>query len=183
MRRIGRTGCAAVVIMLGCVATTAGARGSEAAVRLCSAAGLKLTLGPWLEPMTQEQVDMFELTNRSGRSCAVDGYPSVSLSHGDTTLRFSYQRGGLYASDYDAIHRKQLVVLAPGHRAHFVVGKLSCDVGVLRTVSVIHVSVPGSTGKLALKFRPSEGSGLLEYCKQAAGAGPVNHVDVSRVEA
>jgi hypothetical protein len=130
--------------------------------------------------MTQEQVDMFELTTRAGQSCAINGYPRVRLSHDTRTLPFSYSQGGPYASDWGT-HKKHRLVLAPGHRAHFIVGKFNCDVGVLSTANQIQVSVPGSSGYLTLRFT-GKGSGSLQYCKHSPGAGPGNHVDVSRVE-
>jgi hypothetical protein len=143
---------------------------------------VNLSLGSPVVPRTGEHADLFELTNRSTSSCALDGYPGVRLSHGSTPLAFVYARGG---GTYVTTRQPGRVTVAPGHPAYFLVAQYRCDGGVLYTVTSIRVSLPGTSGSLSLSLGRQGVSGL-DYCKRSPGdarVDPGNHVTVSPVEA
>ena len=105
MRRGRRMRIAAVTPLLGLtVLVASGSRtpgaassarvGSTADVHSCVPADTHLSLGPQLVPKTGEHANLFVLTNRSGRSCVVDGYPQVRLSDRAGGLPFIYAHGG-----------------------------------------------------------------------------------------
>lgn len=169
----------AVVLIAGC-ATAGAAHGSRASAPKCDSRMLRLSLGPDVSPMTGEHADLFELRNRSARSCALDGYPGLRLSHGAISLPFVYERGGGYVTR----HKPGQVMLASGSHAYFLVAKYRCDGGDLHTTTAIEAALPGRGGRLTIRL--NQGEAGLDYCRRYPGDRPVdpgNRVDVSPIEA
>jgi hypothetical protein len=157
------------------------ADGSGTTARTCAAAQVKLSLGPSISPMTGEHADLLELTDRFRRSCAVDGYPRISLGSRGRRLGFVYAAGG---GPYVTKREPRRITLAPGHRGYFLVAKYRCDAGVQYTVTSMHVSLPGARGPITLSLKRQGVSGL-DYCARYPGdqrVDPGNRVSVSPAE-
>jgi hypothetical protein len=148
----------------------------------CDSRELKLSQGPVVSPQTGEHADQFALTSGSAGPCTLDGYPRITLDDGRRLLTFMYAQGG---GPYVTARRPQHVILAPGRRGYFLVGKYRCDGGVLYTATLIHVSLPGAAGSLTLGLSRS-GVSRLDYCRRYARdqvVDPGNRVTVSPVAA
>ena len=153
--------------------------GSQATAPKCQSRMLTLLLGPEVSPMTGEHPELFELRNRSARSCALDGYPVMRLHHA-ISLPFVYERGGGYVTR----HKPRRVMLAPGSHAYFLVATYRCDGSDLHTSTAIWAALPGHGGQLTIRL--NQGETGLDYCKRYPGDQPVdpgNRVDVSPIEA
>lgn len=133
--------------------------------------------------MTGEHADLFELTNVSRRSCVLDGYPRVTLSHDEKRLPFVYRHGG---GPYVTRRAPQRVTVQPGRHAYFLVAKYRCDGGILSTVTSIRILLPATaTGAMTLNLR-EPGVGEFDYCKRYPGdqaIDPGNRVAVSPITA
>jgi hypothetical protein len=143
---------------------------------------MNLTFGPQVSPATGEDGDVFVLTNDSGRSCVVDGYPSVSLIERGRQLSFAYSRGGW---PYMTTAEPRAVTLVPGGRAYFLVAKYRCDGGILHRATLIRVRPPGVRGALEAGLSRG-GVSELGYCRRYPGdprVDPGNRVTVSPIEA
>jgi hypothetical protein len=132
--------------------------------------------------MTGEQADLFKLTNRSSRTCTLDGYPGVSLSHLSKRLAFIYLDGG---GPYVTKQKPQRVTLAPGQHGSFLVAKYRCDGGVLSAATSIRIVLPATPSGSVILGLGGLTAGALDYCKRYPGDQPVdpgNRVTVSPVE-
>ena len=158
------------------------ALGAGGGIPTCAPDSVRLSLGPRVSPMTGEHADLFVLTDRSPRACALDGYPSVRLNASGRRLPFLYLKGGgLYVTK----QLPQAVTLGPMRRAYFLVAKYRCDVGILQAADSAHVQLPPAPGALTIGL--VQGGGGLDYCESAYPGDqhidPGNRVTVSPVEA
>jgi Protein of unknown function (DUF4232) len=102
---------------VGCAAVSSAALGSQAGAPECAPHALGLVLGPAVSPMMGKHADLFDLENRSRRSCVLNGYPGVRLSHGSTSLAFVYARGG---GQYVTRRKCQWPLVSPHPRPSFL---------------------------------------------------------------
>lgn len=172
---------AALVISIG-HGRSGSATAGGADVHRCDPADLKLSSGPQVVPQTGEEAVLLVLTNRSGRSCIVDGYPRVSLIGQRGRLPFVYAQGG---GTYVTKRSPRRVRLDSGARAYFLVAKYRCDGGVQDTARSIRVALTGQQSRFALRLGRA-GAGGLDYCRRYPGderVDPGNRVAVSPIEA
>jgi hypothetical protein len=135
-----------------------------------------------VSPQTGEHAYLFALTNRSGTSCTLDGYPRVTLSYGTHALPFVYRLGG---RPYATTRKPRPVPLRPGARGYFLVAKYRCDAKVQSAATVMYVSHLGLGGVASVSLS-GLGIGDLDYCRRYPGEQPVdpgNYVTVSPIEA
>jgi Protein of unknown function (DUF4232) len=166
---------------MGLACVVAGSAAGASGHRQCVSGDVKLSLTPPVVPMTGENADLIELTNRSSRSCVLDGYPRVDLSDNGKRLAFMYLDGG---GSYVTKRKPQRVTLGPGRRAYFLVAKYRCDGGILYPATSIRVLLPGTNGAFTLSLTEPSG-GRLDYCKRYPGdqrVDPGNRAVVSPVE-
>lgn len=149
------------------------------ALTRCAPADLKLSLGPDVTPETGEHPVVFVLSNRSRRSCTLDGYPRVILTDRRRRLAFIYTQGGGYVTKQEP-HR---VTLTSRHRGYFLVAQYRCDGHSLYMPTMIRVWLPNERAPLALGL--DLGAAGLNYCKRHPGdlrIDPGNRVVVSPIE-
>jgi hypothetical protein len=170
----------AAVVVTACMAGVAGATGAGAPT--CAPGSVKLALDPNVSPMTGEHLALFQLTNRSRRSCVLDGYPRVSIRDDGKRLPFRYRNGG---GPYVTKWAPQRVTLGPERHAYFLVAQYRCDGAILYTATSIRVLLPGATRAVIVDLA-GQGVAGLNYCKRYPGDQPIdpgNRVTVSPVEA
>jgi Protein of unknown function (DUF4232) len=149
---------------------------------LCGPGDVGLSVGSQSESATGEHDDLLVITNRSSRSCGLDGYPHVSLSDRGKHLAFVYAHGGW---PYVTLRKPQHMTLTPGDHAYILIAKYRCDGRVLHPARLIHISIPGTAGSITTELR-RPGVYELDYCQKYPGdqrVDPGNRVTVSPIEA
>jgi hypothetical protein len=135
-----------------------------------------------ISPATGEQGVAFFVTNRSGSTCSLKGYPRVELIASGKPMPFDYQDGG---GPYITTRKPEEVTLLPRGRAEFLVAKYRCDVGEIQPpASVMRVTLPGSSTVLRRHHSRVVQEAGLNYCKAFRGppaSDPGNTVVVSPV--
>ncbi|HUV57659.1 MAG TPA: DUF4232 domain-containing protein [Acidimicrobiales bacterium] len=120
---------------------------SAATVPTCSAANLRLGVGPKFALMPGEHAVIFTLTNRLIKKCQLKGYPGVALYDANgKVLKVQYNTLLGSTSPFVTRSAPKAVVLIPGARAYFKIAKYGCDVGVARTAKSMAISIPGVSG-------------------------------------
>ena len=134
----------------GSTPTAAPASHAPAGPGTCLASGLKGTLGASQGAAGTIYTDLV-LTNNSGHTCTLYGYPGVSF----VTAAGGSQIGA--AANRDTISPVTLVTLAPSGQANFLIGLT--DVGVYPasqctpvTVSMLRVYPPGDYDSLYVAY-------------------------------
>lgn len=148
---------------------------------VCTVENLSLGIGEKFSHMTQEQGDIYTLTNRGKVACVLHGFPRVSYY--DKTkheLPFTYTQSG---SIYMTQASPKTVLLHVGARAFFFVAGSTCDGGKPIEAVTIRVYLPNAKRPLIGRATayPNSG-GAIYYCQ-----GSPNHfmrqLDVSPVRA
>lgn len=145
----------------------------------CTAAQLRLDLGPTVSPQTGENPHLFTLVNHSRHDCTVEGYPQITLGHKGTKLPFVYLLGGAYVTK----ERPRPVALAPSARAYFLIAKYRCDGGVAAHATVMGARLPGTSHAITIGL--DNLADPFDYCRRYPGdhkIDPGNYVDVSPIE-
>ena len=182
--RIRATDCRRLAIAL-CLASLMSLSGAVAHASTppptCTIENLSLGIGEKFSHMTQEQGDIYTLTNRGKVACILRGYPRVSYY--DKTrhaLPFTYTQSG---SIYMTQSSPKTVLLLVGARAFFFVAGSTCQEGKPIEAATIHVYLPNA--KQPLNGRTTaypDSGGAIYYCQ-----GAPNHyerqLDVSPVRA
>ena len=145
----------------------------------CGSRALRLSSED-LSPATGEHGGIFLLTNGSGSTCGLEGYPRVQLFVEGRPLPFRYKNGG---GLYVTTRRPQVILLPPRAHAYFLVAKYRCDLGPASpSAQKIQVAPPGTSATPAIRS-PSG----LEYCRASSHErqrdDPGNTVVVSPVAA
>src|SRR5919201_814115 len=126
-------------------------------------------------PPTGRNPVTLALTNRSGRACFFDGYPTVAVLGVDgSELPFRYNRGGgmLVTSRPPA-----RVEVPPGGSAYVTIDKYRCDLGSQQESAAVRLAPPGDSAALRLLLAAHP---RFDYC----GPGdPGSTVDISPVAA
>ena len=116
------------------------------------------------------------LTNKSGTTCHMVGYPGVSFvdSSGEP-IPFVYRRGGDQMVTSKA---PQIVNLPAGAIAYVEVNKYRCDLGVKDQATTLDLILPNTSASLTLPLT-TPGQPGIAYC----GTGdPGSIVDITPVE-
>ena len=146
----------------------------------CAIENLSLGIGQKFSHMTQEQGNLYTLTNRGKVICLLHGYPRVSYY--DKTrhlLPFKYTQS---SSIYLTHAAPKTVVLHFGARAFFfVAGPSTCDFGTRIEAVTIRVYLPNAKEPLVGRATayPATG-GEISYCTGAA-TYQARQLDVSPV--
>ena len=116
------------------------------------------------------------LTNTSGATCHIIGYPGISFTDAyGATLPFTYRRGG---DQMVTSSLPQNVNLPPGSVVYVLINKYRCDLGDKDLATTLHFIVPNTTASLMLSLSEPDQPGIA-YC----GPGdPGSVVDISPVE-
>ena len=99
---------------------------------------------------------LYKLVDHGGSACTLAGYPQVRLYEGGHALPFSYASGG---GPYVTRKHPAMVTLKPGGAAWILVAKYRCDVGVLRTATLLSVRLPGISGAAFTSALTRDGHG------------------------
>ena len=154
---------------------------ASAAPPVCAVENVSLGIGQQFSHMTQEQGDIYTLTNRGKAVCLLHGYPRVSYY--DKTRRllpFKYTQS---SSIYMTHTASKTVLLLVGARAFFFVAGSTCQNGKPIEAVTIRVYLPNAKKPLIGRATayPETGGGIY-YCQ-----GAPNHyerqLDVSPVRA
>lgn len=175
-RRLAIALCFATLISLGGTVARAAATPPVCAVEI-----LSLGIGEKFSHMTQEQGDIYTLTNRGKVACLLYGFPRVSYyDKARHLLPFTYTQS---SSIYMGHISPKTVLLHVGARAFFFVAGSTCQEGKPIESSTIHVYLPNAKKPLIGRATayPDTG-GAIYYCQ-----GAPNHyqrqLDVSPVRA
>lgn len=129
--------------------------------------------------MTGEHAALFEVRNLGHASCALMGYPRVSLfTAAGHRLAFRYTDGH---SMYFTSRRPMLVVLAPGKFAFFEIAKYRCDLGITATATQIRLTLPGPA-RIVLTRSPLSDWVSFDHCK-GGPKDPGQTIGISPIEA
>ncbi len=148
---------------------------------MCATENLSLGIGQKFSYMTQEQGDIYTLTNRGKVACILYGYPRVSYY--DKTkhvLPFTYTQS---SSIYMTHNSPKTVLLVVGARAFFFVAGSTCQEGKPIEAVKIRVYLPNAKQPLIGRATayPDTG-GAIYFCE-----GALNHyqrqLDVSPIRA
>lgn len=146
----------------------------------CRAAALALRYGPGIVPMTGEHGAFYRLVNHGQMACTLTGYPGIALydARGDL-LPFRYT----HHSQYVTRAGPRTVLLPPGAPAYVLIAKYRCDLGVIRNVATIRLTLPRSQRAMLASRVPDGQSGAptLSYCKGGPG-DPGQAIGVSPIE-
>jgi hypothetical protein len=152
---------------------------AAAAARPCRAGHIWLGPGGLVSPMTGEHAAVFEVRNLGHSSCALTGYPRVSLyTAAGHRLAFSYTDGH---SMYFTSRRPMRVVLAPGKSAFFEIAKYRCDLGITATATLIKLTLPGPA-RIVLTRSPVSDLASFDYC-DGGPDDPGQRIGISPIEA
>ena len=151
------------------------ADGSPASAMRCAIVDMALSGGPKWSEATEQHTVTVVLRNRLGISCAMDGYPTVSLvDKSGHLIRFTYSHHGDQMVTALRPHR---VVLKPGARAYFVLNKTGCDAPASASATRVRVSLARFARSRTLRiphYFPQ-----LDYC----GPGLFARITVSPIVA
>lgn len=142
----------------------------------CSPAGVSLTWGGQISEATGQNTLGLYLTNKSGTTCHMVGYPGVSfIDSGGAPISFVYRRGGDQMVTSKA---PQTVNLPAGATAYVEVNKYRCDLGVKDQATTLDLILPNTSALLTLPLT-TPGQPGIAYC----GPGdPGSIVDITPVE-
>ena len=168
-----------------CLATLMSLSGTVAhastAPPTCAIGNVSLGIGEKFSHMTQEQGDIYTLTNRGKIACLLNGYPRVSYyDRTGHVLPFTYTQS---SSIYMTHTSPKTVLLLVGARAFFFVAGSTCQDGKPIGAVTIHVYLPNAKKPLIGRATayPDSG-GAIYYC-----LGAPNHyqrqLDLSPVRA
>jgi hypothetical protein len=161
------SGCAAAT-----AANDAGNSGQHAAD--CTTGQLKLRIGPFIEPLSQQHVLALTLTNTSGSSCELRGYPAVTLRTAKgAALAVRYRDAG---DEMLTSRRPVTVRLTPGARAYLAVNQFSCNAPAPGLAGRIDVRLPGVRGRLAIRLDH------YPYLSSCGRGDPGRFIDVAPIE-
>jgi len=159
---IGRTSTLLAAVLAAALTCTmpgaSSASGSVHSLR-CAPSKLRLKLGPLVSEKTEQHTAAFSLTNVAGRSCSLNGYPTVMLfDSAGRLLPFAYGHRG--DQMITAAAPKPLSVPGGGS-AYFELNKNACVSFTRRLAREIHVDLPGGHGSLSLRLPRYP---LIDYC-------------------
>jgi hypothetical protein len=165
-RRIAIAVC--LTIFIGLSGTVSSA---STAPPTCASKNLSLEIGQKFSHMTQEQGDIYTLTNRGKVVCLLYGYPSVSYY--DKTrhvLPFKYTQS---SSIYMTHTAPKTVLLLVGARAFFFVAGSTCDFGTPGEAVTIRVFLPNAKKPLIGRATayPRAGGAIYYYKGRANRSG------------
>lgn len=136
------------------LSSAAGRAGSN-----CASSQLRLKLGGLVSEKTEQHTATFSLLNIGSSSCALDGYPVVTLfdSRGKL-LPFLYGHSG---DQMITAAAPKTVRVPAGGTAYFALNKNACVSATSRVATEIHVRLPGGSGTLVLRLPHYP---LVEFC-------------------
>jgi len=118
---------------------------------VCTSGDLAVTTGRVMSVSSQPFVAV-ELRNTGRERCAIEGYPRVTATGVSAdgqagVLAVREKRGDLFERRDPGRHA---VLLEPGEAAVFHVGTSTAYDGGVRTITRLHVHVPGTEGRVAV---------------------------------
>lgn len=129
----------------------------------CTSAGLALRPGPRVSEATGQHTLDLVLTNISGSTCKLSGYPTVALfDHADNVLPFRYSTGG---DQMTVSGPPPLVALAPGQDAYLRINKYGCDIHAQASASTLRLTLPGATSSITVTLGQYP---IIDYCHETA---------------
>ena len=130
---------------------------------VCTIENLSLGIGQKISPMTQEQGNIYTLTNRGKFVCLLHDYPRV-IYYDKTghVLPFKYTQS---SSIYMTHTAPKAALLLIGARAYFLVAGSTCDFGTSIKAATIRVYPPNSRKPLIGRATAYPGVGTISYCK------------------
>lgn len=149
---------------------------------MCPSESLSLGIGQKFSHMTQEQGDIYTLTNRGKIACFLLGYPRISYyDKSRHILPFKYTKS---SSMYMTHNAPKLVLLLVDARAFFfVAGPSTCDFGTRIVAVTIHVYLPNAKKPLIDRATAyPETGGEISFCTGVA-TYQARQLDVSPVRA
>lgn len=148
-----------LAVTAGGVATAATASADSPTTPTCLTSGLRASAqqDPTLDGMGHEGV-MLSLTNVSGHTCALRGYPGLSLENRDgTMLPSTTHRGGVSAVVNPGT---RTIFLTPGESAHAAIAWT--DAGSSSAPSHLAIIPPANTTHLVIPFTAPVDGGTLD---------------------
>lgn len=148
---------------------------------VCAVENLSLGIGQKFSHMTQEQGNIYTLTNRGKVACLLHGYPLVSYY--DKTrhiLPFKYTQS---SSIYMTHTAPKTVLLLVGARAYFFIAGSTCQDGKPIEAATIHVYLPYAKQPLIGRATAYPDTGGAIYFCQGAQNHYERQLDVSPVRA
>jgi hypothetical protein len=175
-------GAVMAFVAAGCASTGAPVGTGHGRVTRCAANALVLRPGADVSPMTGEHAVLYVLANRGPETCAVRGYPLVTLYDANgRALPLRYADGG---GTYVTARKPATVVLAHAAMAYVLVAKYRCDAGIARNAATIRLTLLAGHGQV-FAAREQVGvpgsSGGLSYCR-GGPHDPGQLVTVSPIE-
>lgn len=150
-----------------------------ATVPTCTAASLRLSVGPKFTLMSSEHAVIFSLTNRLIKKCQLKGYPGVALYDANgKVLKVQYNTLLGSTSPFVTRTAPKVIVLIPGARAYFKIAKYGCDLGAARIASSMAISIPGVSGPVGKLKIVTPAVRTFAYC-QGSSTGRGQLVGVS----
>ncbi len=137
---------------------------------------MTLTWGGYVSEATGQHSLGLELTNDSGTTCHLSGYPGISfIDQAGKSLPFLYRHSDQMVTAGAPLN----VNLPPGSIAYVLVNKYRCDLGDLQVAATLHFIPPNAASALSLNLSPIQGAPQVTYCGQG---DPGSIVAVSPVE-
>ena len=131
--------------------------------------------GDVLEATGQHSLAL-DLTNASGTTCHIFGYPGISfMDAAGKPLPFVYQ----HTDQMVTSRAPQNVNLPAGSTAYVLINQYRCDLGDLDVAATLRFIPPNTTSPIVLSLTPLRGAPQLSYCGQD---DPGSLVAVSPVE-
>ena len=170
---------ALVVLSTLVVPLVSGAPSSAASLPTCTAANLRLGVGPKFTLMLGEHAVIFNLTDRLIKKCQLKGHPGVALYDANgKVLKVQFNTVLGSTSPFVTGSAPKSIVLTPGARAYFKVAKYGCELGAARTASSMAISIPGVSGPIGKMKIVSSAVRTFAYC-QGSPTGQGQLVGVS----
>jgi hypothetical protein len=128
----------------------------------CTAAQLSFSRPSPVSAQLGEDGFTFRVTNVSGDTCQMRGFPVVRFyTSAGRLLTFTYS----HKSQYFRYHAPRRVTLAPNTHAYFLVAKYRCDLGDRYVSSYMYLFAPHATDTPFEERTGVSGPGAVDYCK------------------
>jgi uncharacterized protein DUF4232 len=125
----------------------------------CGVAALHVRAEGGVSEQTGQNTGVVVMTNRLGRACVIEGYPTILLfDDAGRELLFVYRHGG----DQMITNRPPARVFVPASgSAFFAFNKYRCDIHEIAVARTLQLALPGSAKTLAVLLPPYP---RISYC-------------------
>lgn len=149
----------------------------------CAAADLRLTLGPQISGATGEHGDLLVLTSHSRHTCALDGFPRITLLHGRQRLDFHVRHGGTGRQaglGYVARLRPVRVIIGGRHKGYVLIAAYRCDLRGEERATSARLGLPRTHLEITVALSRTGGS-EIDLCLHPE-TQPPNELDTTPIE-